>query len=238
MTEYINLLHGDCLELMKDIPDKSVDLILTDPPYGIKFQSNFRKDKFDKLQNDDVVLEDWLTEAHRVLKDGGAIYTFTRWDVYPEWYSIIEKLFKIKNCIIWHKRGGGLGDLKGAYIFNHEFLIFASKGRHILKGKRCSDVWEVQKDAPSTYKHPTQKPVALMRQIIEKSSSEGQIVLDPFMGSGTTGVACVNTNRNFIGIELDDKYFDIAEQRIRESRRKLRDERAKKIDSEDDWGED
>ncbi len=214
----IELYKGDCTKLLKGIPNNSVDLIIADPPYGINFQSNFRKDRFDKLQNDDVVLEDWLSEAHRVLKDGGAIYTFTRWDVYPQWYSAIEELFKIKNCVIWHKRGGGLGDLKGAYIFNHEFLIFATKGRHILNGKRCSDVWEIQKDAPSKYQHPTQKPIELMQKIIEKSSNVGDTILDPFMGSGSTGIACVNTGRNFIGIELDDKYFEIASNRIEEAR--------------------
>ena len=90
-----------------------------------RFQDMYCGEIVLQLQNDDIVLEGWLTEAHRILRDGGAIYTFTRWDVYPEWYSTIEKLFKIKNCIIWHKRGGGLGDLKGAYIFNHEFIIFA-----------------------------------------------------------------------------------------------------------------
>ena len=86
--------------------------------------------------------------------------------------------------------------------------------------------------------HPTQKPVALFEYLIKTYTNEGETVLDNTMGSGTTGVACLNTGRNFIGIELDDKYFDIAGQRIRESRRKLRDERAKKIDDEDDWGED
>jgi site-specific DNA-methyltransferase (adenine-specific) len=74
--------HGDCLELMKDIPDKSVDLIIADPPYGVNYQSNFRKDKFKKLTNDNVIMTEWLDDAHRVLKDGGALYCYTRWDVF------------------------------------------------------------------------------------------------------------------------------------------------------------
>ena len=88
------------------------------------------------------------------------------------------------------------------------------KGKHILQGKRSSDVWNIPKEAPSTYLHPTQKPVALIEQAIIKSTQEDQVILDLFMGSGTTGVACVNTNRKFIGIELDEGYFKISQDRI------------------------
>ena len=111
------LQQGDCLELMKNIPDGSVDLVLTDPPYGIDFQSNYRKSKFNKIQNDSSISTEFLDECKRVLKDTGAIYCFTRWDVYPQWAEQISKRFKIKNCIVWFKRGGGLGDLKKGYIY-------------------------------------------------------------------------------------------------------------------------
>ena len=207
------LWHGDCLELMKDIPDGSVDLVLTDPPYGIDFQSNFRKNKFNKIENDSSVNAEFLDECKRVLKDTGAIYCFTRWDVYPSWIEQISKRFKVKNCIVWFKRGGGLGDLKKGYIYNHEFIIYCAEKNHRLNGKRRNDVFEFAKDAPSTYVHPTQKPISLLKEIIERSSNEGGVVLDCFMGSGSTGVACVNTNRRFIGIELDDGYFNIAKKR-------------------------
>ena len=210
----IDLIQGDCLEEMKNIPDGSVDMVLTDPPYGIDYKSNFRKHGFNKIQNDKVVAPEFLSEAFRVLKDGGAVYMFTRWDVYTNWYTKIEELFKIKNCIVWYKRGGGLGDLKGAYMFNHEFCIFAVKGRHVLNDKRVNDVWEIKKDPPAQYQHPTQKPVELVEKIVKKSSQEGDTVLDMFMGSGTTGVACKHLNRNFIGIELDETYFNIAKERI------------------------
>lgn len=211
------LWHGDCLELMKNIPDGYVDLVLTDPPYGIDFQSNFRKNKFNKIENDIAVNAEFLDECKRVLKDTGAFYCFTRWDVYPQWAEQISKRFKIKNCIVWFKRGGGLGDLKKGYIYNHEFIIYCAEKNHRLNGKRRNDVFEFAKDAPSTYVHPTQKPISLLKEIIERSSNEGGVVLDCFMGSGSTGVACVNTNRRFIGIELDDGYFNIAKKRIEES---------------------
>ena len=211
------LWHGDCLEMMKDIPDGSVDLVLTDPPYGIGFQSNFRKNKFNKIDNDSIINAEFLDECKRVLKDTGAIYCFTRWDVYPNWFEQIRKRFKVKNCIVWFKRGGGLGDLKKGYIYNHEFIIYCAEKNHRLNGKRRNDVFEFAKDAPSTYVHPTQKPISLLKEIIERSSNEGGVVLDCFMGSGSTGVACVNTNRHFIGIELDDGYFNIAKKRIEEA---------------------
>ena len=211
------LWHGDCLELMKNIPDGSVDLVLTDPPYGIDFQSNFRKNKFNKIENDIAVNAEFLDECKRVLKDTGAFYCFTRWDVYPSWIEQIRKRFKVKNCIVWFKRGGGLGDLKKGYIYNHEFIIYCAEKNHRLNGKRRNDVFEFAKDAPSTYVHPTQKPISLLKEIIERSSNEGGVVLDCFMGSGSTGVACVNTNRRFIGIELDEGYFNIAKKRIEEA---------------------
>ena len=211
------LWHGDCLELMKNIPDGSVDLVLTAPPYGIDFQSNFRKNKFNKIENDSAVNAEFLDECKRVLKDTGAIYCFTRWDVYPSWIEQISKRFKVKNCIVWFKRGGGLGDLKKGYIYNHEFIIYCAEENHRLNGKRRNDVFEFAKDAPSTYVHPTQKPISLLKEIIERSSNEGGVVLDCFMGSGSTGVACVNTNRRFIGIELDEGYFNIAKKRIEEA---------------------
>ena len=213
IIEY-SIMHGDCLELMKDIPDNSIDLILTDPPYGIDFQSNYRKSKFGKIKNDCSVNSAWLDEAKRVLKDTGAIYCFTRWDVYPEWLEQFNSRFKVKNCIVWFKRGGGLGDLKKGYIYNHEFVIYCPEKNHRLNGKRRNDVFEFSKDAPTTYVHPTQKPVDLLREIIERSSNVGDTVLDCFMGSGSTGVACVNAGRRFIGMELDEKYFESAKQRI------------------------
>ena len=212
--ELNKIYQGDCLEVMKGIEDNSIDLVLVDPPYGINYQSNFRKESFNKIENDSSVSLDFIDYAYTVLKDGCAMYLFTRWDVYEEWYNKIKEKFKIKNCIVWYKRGGGIGDLKGAYMFNHEFCIFAVKGRHILNNKRVSDVWEIKKDAPSKYKHPTQKPVELFEKIIVKSSNEGDVVLDPFAGSGTTGVACKNLNRNYILIEQDENYCKIAEERL------------------------
>ena len=220
MLELNKVHHGDCLELMKDIPDASVDLIIADPPYGVNYQSNYRKNKFKKLTNDNVIMTEWLDDAYRVLKDDGALYCYTRWDVFSEWFESISKHFKVKNTIVWYKRGGGLGDLKGAYIFNHEFIIYAVKGRHLLNGKRLNDVWEIPKDNVNKYLHPTQKPLDLSKRIIEKSTKENDVVLVPFAGSGSECVSAIELKRFFIGIEKEKEYVDIANKRIEEHQEK------------------
>ncbi len=125
-----------------------------------------------------------------------------------------EKYFKFKNILIWVKNNWTAGDLKGAYAKKTEFILFGSKGRHILNGKRNSDVLSFKRVVGKKQLHQNQKPVDLLEFLIKKSSNEGDTVLDCFMGSGSTGVACVNTNRNFIGIELDNDYFNIAKKRI------------------------
>jgi len=208
------LYNMDCLEFMKTMEDKSVDLVLTDPPYGVNFRSNFRTDKFSAIEGDSSVTIGAIDGFNRVLKNDCAIYIYTRWDVYDMWKQEIEKYFKIKNCIVWHKEGGGIGDLSGAYMFNHEFCIFAVKGRHILRGKRISDVWKLKKDNSSNYRHPTQKPVSTMFLPIEKSSDKGMLLFDPYIGSGTTAVACEKLGRKWIGIEISEKYCEIAARRI------------------------
>jgi DNA modification methylase len=204
----------DCVEGIRLLPDNSVDLIIADPPYGVKYRSNFRKTRFNEINNDDTFLFDWIQESARVLKDGGALYCYTRWDVYPKWFEQISQYFKIKNTVVWYKRGGGLGDLTGAYIFNHEFIIYAAKGRHSLNGKRVNDVWEVPKEPPASYLHPTQKPVKLDEIIVEKSSSPGDVVLVPFTGGGSECIAAAKLGRKFIGFETDPQYIEIANKRL------------------------
>lgn len=211
----IDLILGDCIEKMKDIPDGSVDLVLTDPPYGINLKSYKKLKK--ALAGDDGMtvmffLDDILREFKRILKKEGAAYIFSRFDVFPYWWIKCKNYFEMKNCIIWNKGGGGTGDLRGNYFNNYEMIIFFTKGYHKLNGKRIGTLWDFKK--PTSVVHPTQKPTELISQIIEKSSNENNTILDPFMGSGTTGIACKNLNRNFLGIELDETYFKIAKERI------------------------
>ncbi|MBC9786560.1 site-specific DNA-methyltransferase [Heliobacterium chlorum] len=199
---------------LKLLPNNGIDLIIADPPYGINYRSGSRKRKFTAIQNDNIIMADWLADAYRVLKDGGALYCYTRWDVYAEWYHRISRHFTIKNCIVWQKNGGGMGDLRGAYSPAHEFLIFAVKGRHLLNGKRISDVWAVPRDPAVTYIHPTQKPVKLAEMIIEKSSQPGDVVLVPFCGSGGDCVAVKQMGRRFLAFDVEEQYVVLAKKRL------------------------
>lgn len=215
MEQLINKITlGDSLELIKQITDESIDCIVTDPPYGISYQSNKRKEKFDVLEGDSDADFRILPELYRVLKNDSACYIYTSWAVYPKWAEEISKYFTIKNMCIWNKPGGALGDLEGSFVSDFEICIFAVKGRHILYGKREVAVWRLYRDNRTEYVHPTQKPMSAMEFPILKSSKKGDLVLDPYMGSGTTGMAAINCGRNFIGFEISPEYHKIATERI------------------------
>lgn len=220
-NESIRLMQGDCLERMKEIESGSVDMILTDPPYGMDFQSNRRvvKDKFNKIENDKDIdwLPELLRECYRTMTNNSAIYCFCSWHKIDVFKQEIEKLFKIKNVIVWVKNNHGSGDLKGAYAPKHEFVIYAHKGRSLFREKRIPDVMEYPKIHSSKLQHPTEKNTEMLELFVRNNSDKESIVLDPFMGSGSTGVACKNLNRKFIGIELDENYFEIAKKRIEEA---------------------
>lgn len=211
----IDLRQGDCLEIMNEIPEKSVDLILTDSPYGFGYQSNMKKNKDLPMFYDRNTswLNEWLYKANKILKDDGHLYMFAPVQKIDEFKQKIENFFIIKNILVWDKKSFGMGDLYGQYAPSYECIIFAVKEQgKKLNGKRERDLLSFNKCKPEL--HPTQKPVELLKYLIEKSSNENDTVLDPFMGSGSTGVAAKELNRNFIGIELDENYFNIAKERI------------------------
>jgi len=190
---------GDCFAEMRELPDACVDLVLTDPPYGIDYQSNRRvtRPKLPKFENDVDLswVDGWVDEVHRVLKDDRHFYCFTRFDMYPVFYNSISRKFKVKNCLIWTKNNHGSGDLNGSYAPQYEMVIFAVKGKRHLNGPRDSDVLGCENVPSARRFHATQKPVELLRQLIEKSTEPGEVVLDPFAGVGSTGLACVDTTR-------------------------------------------
>lgn len=213
----IKLYQGDCLEIMDRMIAEGVkvDSVITDPPYAIDYQSHRRKTLYKKIKNDTNLdwLDDFFNKAYNCLKDNTAIYCFCSWHNVDTFKQKIEKYFKIKNILIWVKNNHGSGDLQASYAPTYELIIYANKGRCLIKSKRPEDVLYANKTGNKI--HPTQKPVDLLENFIKTSTYEKEIILDPFMGSGSTGVACKNLNRNFIGIELEEEYFNIAEQRIK-----------------------
>lgn len=232
MLKSNKVYHGDCLEIIKKIDDNSIDCVITDPPYGINYNSsrqgfNSRGDVlietgehyFDKISGDNCLLVEWLVDAFRVLKQNSAIYIFCHWKKWGELSKAVEAVnFNIKNMIVLNKSNFGMGDLKGAYAPKHELILFAVKGRHLMNvPPRLNDIWDVKVLYSGSIRlHPNQKHESSILPAIQQSTKKNDIILDLFAGSGTTAIACLNTNRNYILIEKEEKYVDICRKRIDE----------------------
>lgn len=223
-------MHGDCLEWLSQLEDNSISLALTDPPYGIDFHSNHRKKSVLKsvngIANDGKDNQEFLlsvmSSVYRVLKDGSHIYWFTRWDKVEEQKPLLEEVgFKVKNNLIWVKNNWSMGDLQGAYAGQYECILFGHKGRRILNEvegrKRHADVLFYDRIPSNRLQHSHQKPTDLLEFLIKKSTNEGETIIDPFSGSGSTLVSAINTKRNFIGMESDWDYCEIANERIKQA---------------------
>jgi len=206
------LMQGDCLDLMKDIPDGSVDMVLTDIPYGEVSQKSSGLRKLDRGNADRVTfnLNKMVDEFVRVV--AGSFYVFCG----TEQISGIVTAFKGYNLTTrvcaWEKSNPSPMNGTKLWVSGMEFCVFARKPKATFNEHCQKALWKFHVGRSKI--HPTEKPVALMSRLIGASTNEGNTVLDPFMGSGTTGVAAKNLNRDFIGIELDETYFNIAKQRI------------------------
>jgi site-specific DNA-methyltransferase (adenine-specific) len=210
-----NKIHNvDCLEFINTLPDNCIDLVLTDPPYGMSYKSNYRKDKYESIENDSNI--EWLPEivegCFRVLKDGTHAYFFCSFHNIEIFKSEIQKKFEFKNILVWMKNNTGMGDLDGDYAPQYEFCIYARKGSRKLNGSRDSNIIRYNKTGNNH--HPTEKPVDLMAYLIKKSSNDGETVFDPFIGSGATAITCKMLNRKYIGCEISKKYCDTAIARV------------------------
>ena len=173
MKERYKLYNGDCLEVIKNIPDKSIDLIITDPPYLMNYQSNWRKkeNRFDKIKNDKdnyILIQEYFKECYRIMRNNTAIYCFCSWHNIDFFKKEFEKYFKLKNIIVWNKNNHGTGDLKGSYAPKYEFILFGHKGRTLLREKRIPDVIDCAKISSKKLTHPTEKPQELLKIFIKQ----------------------------------------------------------------------
>ena len=240
----IQIKRGDCLELMKEIPDKSIDMVLCDLPYGTT------SCKWDVV----IPFEPLWEQYNRIIKDNGAIALFGQ-----EPFSSFLRLSNVDNYkydIYWEKErltninqvkkrvGKTIETISVFYkkqcTYNPQMVKYDGKPRtnKVKNGKMGTltdqqkkkvfeyndtgwryptQVWKFQRDCLTSNLHPTQKPIALLGELIKTFTNEGETVLDNCMGSGSTGVACINENRNFIGYELNEEYFNIAQNRLREA---------------------
>lgn len=210
----IILEQGDCLDLIKNIPDGHLGGVITDPPYGMNFQSHRRKIEYNKIANDNSLdwLDKYFAECYCCLKDNTAIYCFCSWHNVDIFKQVFEKYFKLKNILIWVKNNHGSGDLQAAYAPKYEMILYGNKGRCKFRNGRKEDVLFYNKT--NNIFHPTQKPVDLIEDLLLNSTDKNDWILDGYMGSGSVGVACKNTNRNFIGFEINQDYFEVAYKRI------------------------
>jgi site-specific DNA-methyltransferase (adenine-specific) len=191
-----------------------VDAVITDPPYGINYVSQ----KGARIKNDDAPFIWFLYDAFRVLKPGGTLICFTRWDVEQTFIDAMKLAgFQVKSEVIWDKVYHGMGDTKAAFAPTHENAVFAIKGKFAFPGHRPKDVISCHKLSGSKMIHPTEKPVGLLANLITSVTKPGDFILDPFAGSGSTLVAAKKTGRCFVGIELDDEYYQKAARRIEEA---------------------
>ncbi len=220
----IKLIQGDCLEKMKEIDDNSVDAIITDPPYNINYT------KWDVFLNIKEISNEWF----RILKPNGSLFVFSGWSFVTKLISEIDSNFVLNDWIIYDRiKGRGAKkrlvstreDLlwyvkSNVWTFNKE-LAYSNTPKKTSgmgtkngqKNRALTNVWyDISPIVPWSKErvdHPTQKPVQLMERIIKVFTNENDIVFDGFMGSGSTGVACKNLNRSFIGIELEENYYKI-----------------------------
>lgn len=209
---------GDCLRVMKEYEDETFNAIVTDPPYGIDFQSNHRRatPKLNKIANDKLPFIWWLYDAYRLTKPGGQLICFCRWDVQEAFVKAIEWAgYTIKSQAIWDRDIHGSGDLDGSFGPQHDVIWHAVKGEGaMLYGVRPKSVIRIQRPQGAALLHPNEKPVALMRYLVRAVCPPEGLVLDPFMGSGSTGVACVQEGRQFVGIELLEEHYNTSMSRL------------------------
>ncbi|MGH6998921.1 site-specific DNA-methyltransferase [Brevundimonas sp.] len=244
------ILRGDCIEVLKGLPDKSVDMVFADPPYNLQLGGDLLRpdnskvdavdddwDKFDSFAAYDAFTRAWLGECRRVLKDEGSLWVIGSYhNIFRLGAAMQDLGFWVLNDIIWRK-SNPMPNFKGTRFTNaHETLIWAAKSREqkrytfnydALKAfnedTQMRSDWtlalctgnERLKDDNGDKAHPTQKPEALLHRVLLSASRVGDVILDPFFGTGTTGAAAKRLGRHFIGIERDEGYAKVAEKRIK-----------------------
>lgn len=234
MNYKIDLKKGNSIENLKNFPDCSVDMIFADPPYNLSGKGHItckngkkaicNKGEWDVIENIHQFNEEWLKECKRVLSDEGTIWISGTLHNHPSIGFLLKKLgFWIINDIVWFKPNAPpqlqpnrlapsteliwLASKSKKYYFNY------NKAKKLNGGKQMRNLWVINSKRHKT-QHPTEKPEELLERIILLGSREGDVILDPFMGSGTTGVISKRLGRHFIGIEIDEDYFNIARNRI------------------------
>lgn len=217
-----NIILGNSLEVLETLEDGCIDIILTDPPYGIDYVSN--RSIYDNTITKRGLLNDGKDEAFDLLDkicevlqrktaENSHLYFFCSWSVFSKFETIISKYFTIKTPIVWDKGNKGSGDLDNDWGNQTEIVIYCVKGKKLVNNRR-GNLISVPRLHTSKMIHPTQKPNELIKQILEVSFTDGDFIVDPFMGSGSTVKVCNELKAKCLGIELDKEMFNIANNYI------------------------
>jgi modification methylase len=246
------VIRGNSIEVLRQLPEKSVDLIFADPPYNLQLKSDLRRpdnskvngvdddwDRFASFEAYDTFTRDWLTEAQRVLKDNGALWVIGSYhNIFRVGATLQDLGFWILNDVIWRKTNP-MPNFRGTRFTNaHETMIWCAKSEHQKKYTFNYDAMKVMNDDVQMRSdwlmpictgkerlkqngqkaHPTQKPESLLHRIILATSNKGDVILDPFFGTGTTGVVAKRLGRHYIGIEREAEYVDLAIRRLKNTK--------------------
>lgn len=212
-----DVVLSDGIDLLRSLDAGSVACVVTDPPYGIAYHSNYYKDgnPHAPIAHDwNFQIGEYLNAVERILRPGGALYMFTRFDVFPIWAREVPPSLALKNTIIWKKDNWSSGDLTGNFGFQYEMIMFLVKGRHQIRGKRWPNVWDFPRVTSTKLRMPAEKPVGIYERAIVASSDVGDLIVDTFGGSGTAAEAAINTERRFLVCDVDKKMVAMSRRRV------------------------
>lgn len=221
------IYHGSCLKLISELPYRSVDALITDPPYGVGFESRravtgVGKTWVEPVENDDdlekavALFCDMMIEVEPKLKLNADVYVFTRWDIVDTWIDVIRSTdwLDYKMLLVWDKGIPGMGDIDNNWGCGHELILYCKRVHRRPVAWRRSGIIAVDKVHSTRAIHPTEKPVPLLEKFVDMSTKRGEVVLDPFSGSGSAVVAAKNLERIGIGFELKESHYRRSLQRL------------------------
>ena len=232
-TKEYTIINGDCMDYFSQIPSKSVDLILTDPPYNIaKYSTGNIELPGRKALNNDIAGWDlnpidpsaFLADFKRIIKPDGNIFIFTSYNLIGRWHAAFDSEFDTFQFFVWHKTNPVPKIFKNGFLNSCEMIVCMWNKGHKWNFSRQNEMHNffespicMRPERLSDPKHLAQKPVKLLEHIIKIASNEHDIVFDPFMGVGSTGAAALKSNRKFIGVEIEDIYYNAAKKRLSSS---------------------
>lgn len=231
------LIQADCMGVVKNIPDKSINLILCDPPYNLAKYStgNMKFDWRSEINNDiakwdltELSPSDFIEEFKRILSPTGNIFVFTSYNIIGKWHAVFDSEYDTFQIMIWHKTNPIPNIRKSSFLNSCELIVCMwNKGHtwNFSKQNEMHNFFEspicMGSERLKAPKHPTQKPIAILKHIINIASNENDLILDMFMGVGSTGVAARELNRRFIGVEINTDYYNASEKRIKRTEASL-----------------